>query len=80
MSVNQFFTSVLKPVCRANSRGIDMAQNQSFTPALKGETDFSLSEFKLGWHPFRGWGSGNSKSSWHPFAMSVIKLNDRDGK
>ncbi len=62
MSVNQFSTSVLKPVCQANSRGIDMAQNQSFTPALKGEADFSLLEFESSWHPFRGWGFLHSKN------------------
>ncbi|MEM9390245.1 MAG: hypothetical protein AAGA02_07225 [Bacteroidota bacterium] len=78
MFVNQSSTSVLKLACQADSRGIDMVQNQSFnlalkggidmaqnspfTPALKGETDFSLSEFKSGGGPFRGWGFFHSKN------------------
>ncbi|MEM9390242.1 MAG: hypothetical protein AAGA02_07210 [Bacteroidota bacterium] len=53
--LNQFSTPALKG-------GIDMAQNPSFTPALKGETDFSLSEFESSWHPFRGWGLFHSKN------------------
>ncbi|MEM7108694.1 MAG: hypothetical protein AAF519_10750 [Bacteroidota bacterium] len=80
--LNQFFTqAALKPAWLKSVRDeIYIVQNQSFTPTLKGETDFSQIVFKLYRHPFRGRGSGNSKSSWHPFAMLVIKLNDRDGK